>query len=48
MENGDFIWNANSQDDWQDFPQDWIYTKYQKKAEKEGRNSVYLEFTNLY
>ncbi len=40
----DFIWSANSKDDWQNFPLDWTYTKYQNKAQKEGRTSVYLEF----
>jgi tRNA (guanine-N7-)-methyltransferase len=33
-------WNAKSQKDWQVFPQDWIETKYQKKALNEGRVSV--------
>ncbi len=35
-----FSWQAQSKKDWQIFPQDWIVTKYQKKAEKEGRTSV--------
>ena len=40
----DFIWTANSQLDWQNFPENWTVTKYQKKALKEGRIPVYLEF----
>ncbi len=35
-----FSWTANSKKDWQNFPPDWIETKYQKKAAKEGRTSV--------
>ena len=35
-----FSWLANSNKDWQIFPNDWIETKYQKKAASEGRVSV--------
>lgn len=35
-----FFWDANSKKDWQNFPDDWIETKYQKKAANEGRVSV--------
>lgn len=35
-----FSWTANSKQDWQNFPADWVETKYQKKAAKEGRISV--------
>lgn len=35
-----FTWSANSKKDWQIFPSDWVVTKYQKKAEREGRTSV--------
>jgi tRNA (guanine-N7-)-methyltransferase len=35
-----FSWDAVSKKDWQIFPADWVFTKYQKKAEKEGRVSV--------
>lgn len=44
MSHQDFSWQANQAGDWQNFPQNWTYTKYQNKAQKEGRNSVYLEF----
>lgn len=42
-----FIWNAASKLDWQVFPDDWIVTKYQKKAAKEGRVSVIFNLTKL-
>ncbi|MBM3579583.1 MAG: tRNA (guanosine(46)-N7)-methyltransferase TrmB [Alphaproteobacteria bacterium] len=35
-----FSWTANSKKDWQVFPDDWVKTKYQKKAEAEGRVPV--------
>ncbi len=35
-----FNWLANAKQDWQIFPPDWVVTKYQKKAEREGRTSV--------
>jgi tRNA (guanine-N7-)-methyltransferase len=35
-----FSWNANCKKDWQNFPNDWIMTKYQKKALEEGRTPV--------
>jgi tRNA (guanine-N7-)-methyltransferase len=37
-------WLANSKSDWQNFPSDWVQTKYQKKAELAGRKNVFLEF----
>jgi tRNA (guanine-N7-)-methyltransferase len=37
-------WTANSKADWEVFPDDWVKTKYQKKAEIAGRTNVYLEF----
>ncbi len=41
-----FIWDANSKKDWQIFPQDWVITKYQKKAAREGRVSVIFNLTH--
>jgi tRNA (guanine-N7-)-methyltransferase len=38
-----FSWVAKSKKDWQVFPNDWTVTKYQKKAEREGRVSVIFE-----
>lgn len=34
------FWDAKSKADWQIFPSDWTKTKYQKKAEAEGRVPV--------
>ncbi len=41
-----FSWDAKSKDDWQKFPQDWTKTKYQKKAEIEGRIPVIFTLTH--
>ncbi len=41
-----FNWQATSKDDWQKFPSDWIITKYQKKAQIEGRVSVIFKLMN--
>lgn len=41
-----FLWNATSKKDWQIFPNDWVVTKYQKKAEREGRTSVIFNLTH--
>jgi tRNA (guanine-N7-)-methyltransferase len=43
----DFLWNASKASDWKTFPDDWICTKYQHKALREGRDSIYLEFQNV-
>lgn len=39
-DNQHFTWLAKSKKDWQNFPDWWITTKYQKKAAREGRESV--------
>lgn len=39
-----FIWEANTQADWQDAPADWVKTRYQAKAEDEGRLPLFLDF----
>jgi len=39
-----FSWSAESKKDWQIFPADWVETKYQKKAQREGRVSVIFKF----
>lgn len=41
-----FNWDANSKKDWQIFPNDWVITKYQKKAEREGRISVIFNLSH--
>ncbi|MFT6258389.1 MAG: tRNA (guanine-N7-)-methyltransferase [Rickettsiales bacterium] len=37
-------WTAISKADWEIFPDGWVKTKYQKKAEIAGRTNVFLEF----
>lgn len=44
LKSGLWHWLARSKADWQKFPDDWVQTKYQKKAEIEGRANVYLDF----
>lgn len=41
-----FEWLAESQTDWQTPPSDWVRTRYQAKAEKQGRGAVYLRFVH--
>lgn len=38
-----FSWPAKSKKDWQEFPNDWKITKYQKKAQIEGRDSIIIK-----
>ncbi len=40
-----FTWTAESKKDWQNFPDDWIVTKYQRKALEEGRTPVIFQLT---
>ena len=40
----DFIWTAKTSNDWRYPPKDWVETKYQKKAVKEGRKPVFFEY----
>lgn len=40
----DFIWTAKTFDDWRREPEDWVQTKYQQKAIKEGRKPVFFEY----
>jgi len=37
-----FSWLAKDKSNWQNFPDDWTYTKYQKKAKREGRTSIII------
>lgn len=39
-----FKWTAQSGADWKNEPVDWVQTKYQKKALREGRKPVFLDF----
>jgi tRNA (guanine-N7-)-methyltransferase len=39
-----FTWTAAGPQDWRVRPDDWPQTRYEAKAEREGRRSVYLRF----
>lgn len=41
----EFVWTAQRPGDWQVRPDDWPMTRYEAKAEREGRRSTYLSFT---
>ncbi len=41
---GVFEWQAQKADDWRVRPGDWPATRYEAKASREGRRSVYLTF----
>ncbi len=41
---GKFTWSARVQADWSDPPADWVRTRYQEKAEAEGRKATFLEW----
>jgi tRNA G46 methylase TrmB len=38
-------WAARSKKDWTGPPPDWIETRYEKKAKKQGERPVYLLFS---
>ena len=40
----DFKWTAERASDWQKQPKDWVNTRYEQKAIKEGRKPIYLNF----
>ncbi len=40
----DFRWTATCGNDWKRQPADWVETKYQRKAIREGRRPVFFEF----
>jgi tRNA (guanine-N7-)-methyltransferase len=42
-----FRWSANRADDWRRPWPDWRPTRYEAKARKEGRGSVYLSFARV-
>ena len=43
-EQDDFQWQANGPSDWRVRPADWPETRYEQKAEREGRVRYYLRF----
>ncbi len=40
----DFYWSAKCGDDWRLEPKDWVRTKYQQKAIREGRRPVWFDY----
>ena len=46
-ENPSFRWTARCGNDWKHEPRDWVQTKYQRKAIREGRRAVFLDFERL-
>lgn len=46
-ENQAFVWTAKCGADWKNEPADWVKTKYQQKAIREGRRPVFLDFERL-
>ena len=43
----DFIWTATCGSDWKHEPQDWVKTKYQQKALREGRRPIFLDYQRV-
>jgi tRNA (guanine-N7-)-methyltransferase len=43
----DFIWTAKCGNDWKHEPQDWVRTKYQEKAIREGRRPVFFNYKRV-
>lgn len=43
----DFKWTATCGNDWKHEPADWVETKYQRKAIREGRKPVFLDFEKI-
>ena len=42
-----FRWTARCGNDWKHEPQDWVRTKYQMKALREGRRPVFLDYERI-
>ena len=42
-----FKWTAKCSDDWRKAPSDWVATKYQQKAIREGRKPVFFEYERI-
>lgn len=40
----DFDWTAEVASDWKKAPKDWVSTRYEKKAIREGRTPTYLNY----
>ena len=46
-ESKDFEWQAEASEDWLKQPEDWVNTRYEQKAIREGRKPVYLRYTRI-
>ncbi len=46
-QNQNFLWTAKCSNDWRYEPDDWVKTKYQLKALKEGRRPVFFEYKRI-
>ena len=42
-----FAWTAQNSNDWRNPPADWVPTKYQQKAIREGRRPVFFEYRRI-
>ena len=43
----EFRWTATCGNDWKHEPTDWVQTKYQRKAIREGRRPVFLDYQKI-
>ena len=46
-EQPDFVWTAQCGNDWKHEPKDWVKTKYQLKALREGRRPVWFDYKRV-
>lgn len=46
-EDVNFVWTAKCGDDWRKEPFDWVKTKYQQKAIREGRRPVFFDYKKI-
>lgn len=44
---GGFLWTAKCGEDWRKEPDDWVKTKYQLKAIREGRRPVWFDYKKI-
>ncbi len=42
-----FYWTAETPEDWQNPPEDWVKTRYQEKAERQGRSAIFLRYIRI-
>ncbi len=44
----DFVWTAETAEDWKTRPEDWIETRYETKGTRAGRTQTYLLFKKIF